>query len=133
MVISEVVDAGYAMDGGSILLRFRDSRRRRHMLHLTQTLIPLPRRLFRPRNGDIHLDTWNITRNAKRLVVLRDAIAAFLANDARPEQAVPLPPNSMVLGDDLNELMTKDEVGWERLLLRWAHERIETALAALHA
>lgn len=129
MVIKGIRECGYATDGGSIFLMMEVTEGEAHSFEAIQDLIPIRGWFVGKRNGDIFLDGRKITKDSVKLSEIRDAISGFLETDKRTEGIVELPPNTMVLGGDLQEYMRKDEVGRERLLLRWSITRIERALA----
>jgi hypothetical protein len=125
MTFSKIERSGYATDGGSIFLEFSCSDGTRHALELVQEAIPIKGWFVKKRNGDVFLDGQNVVKDKATLRELANSIATFLAADTRVAGKRELPKNTTVLGDDLKELMTSDEVGSERLLLTWAQQRLE--------
>jgi hypothetical protein len=131
MTITKVERAGYATDGGSIYLELSCADGARHNIMFVQELIPIKSSWFhRPKekNGDVFLDGRNIVGDRTALQELDEAIEAFLSTDTRRAGVRELPKNTLILGDDLKELASKDQVGGERLLLTWARQRLERKL-----
>jgi hypothetical protein len=133
MTITKVEQAHYATDGGSIYLEVSCADGVRHSILFVQELFPIKTSWFgkpKERNGDVVLDGRNIVGDRAALQEVNGAIEAFLSADTRAEGVRELPKNTLILilGDDLKELASKDQVGSERLLLTWARQRLERKL-----
>ena len=127
MKISDIADCAYATDGGSIAISFRDGAGRRHSLTAVQDLIPIdPSHHENPhwRNGAILLDGEPVA-DPEQLRQLAEALRAQLARIPERYDRVPLPDDTVVVGDDLADYLTRDEMGRRRWLLSEAARRID--------
>jgi hypothetical protein len=127
MKIREVNDCAYATDGGSVWVSFTDGDGRDRELAVVQDLIPIDaRREPNPhwRSGAILLDGEPVT-DQERLRGLGAALRVHVARMPERPNRVPIPENTVVVGDDLMDYLTRDPEGRRRWLLREAARRIE--------
>jgi len=131
MKISEIADCAYATDGGSIAISFTNDGGGNHSLTAVQELIPIDPR-HQPnhhwRNGAILLDGEPVT-DPEQLRRLGSALRAHVARIPERHGRVPLPDDTLVVGDDLTDYLTRDETGRTLWLLAEAARRIEASVA----
>ena len=130
MELRETVDAAYAMDGGTVAIHFIDDDGQGRGLMAVQDVIPIdPRRETNPhwRNGAILLDDRPVT-DPDQLIQLREGLRACAARLSPGSERMPLPENTLLVGDDLKDYLSRDQVGREQWLLLEAASRIDAAL-----
>jgi len=123
MKILAVQDCAYYLDGGSISLAFTCVDGSKHSLRLGQELF-----FVKKGNGGILLDGREVTNDGAIVRDLEEAIGSFLSEDNRVEGTQEIPKDIIIFGDDLKELFSKDNVGADRLTLKWARERLQKKL-----
>ena len=114
----------YYTDGGTILLQFECTDGSRHELEIIQTTIPIRKWFARKRNGDVFLNRRKITKDSTSREAVAEAIRRFLDGDSREAGPCDVPRNTIVFGDDLQQIMSLDSVGQEQQVLKWAIERL---------
>lgn len=132
MEILDIDDTAYTMDGGTVKVWFLDSRGQKHELTAVQDMIPVDEpSQERPhwRNGAILLDGMPVA-DTQQLERLRAGLGSFVDPNHQPTR-VPLPKNTAVLGDDLNDFFTMDPESRQQWLLSKAVRRVDRRLEAL--
>jgi hypothetical protein len=127
MTITSIDIARYTLDVGSIHGTFACSDGSSHSFTAVQDMFPT-----RPQDSlqrcDIVLGEIVLTE-APVLEDLRDAFRGFLQGDRRVPGSRAMPEDTLVLSDDISELMSNDETGSEQLMVRWICERIDRRIA----
>src|SRR5262245_43550965 len=123
-----VSDCAFYLDGGTIVLTCSGELGASHVIMLVQSMFPdgntcgIPGRLY----FDDELIPIRSELESQLLSLLRDAELRYVPRPGESDDATPLSPNHIILGDDIKEVLARDAEGNLKALLAKVIETVES-------